>query len=140
MSTEQTAVILPRKRPLSLWVLPIANGLLAVLMIAASFTATDAGYTTGQAVFTGLVGLGISISAHLTWFGRRYGRNLLLALLTLFLGLLLIQSVRTVAWAVDVGYEGALFSRAVAWAVFSVIWLAVNYWLLLSRRARTFCS
>jgi hypothetical protein len=138
MSTEQTVRIPSSKRPLSIWFLSIANGLLAILMIAKSFTATDIGFTTGQAVFIGVVGLGLSISAHMTWFGKRYGRNLLLALLTLFLGLLLAQSVRTIAWAVDVNYQGAILSYAISWAVFSVVWLAVNYWLLFGRRARDF--
>jgi hypothetical protein len=138
MSTEQTVRIPSYKRPLSIWVLAIANGLLAIVLIGASLTASHFGYTTGQAVFMGIVGLGVSVSAHMTWFGKRYGRNLLIGLLTVFLGLLLVQSIRTIAWAIDVDYEGVLLSQSVAWAVFSVLWLAVNYWLLFGRRARAF--
>ncbi len=138
MSKEQAVRIPSLKRPLSIWILAIANGLLAIFLIASSLTAAHVGYTTGQAVFSGIVGLGISIAAHMTWFGKRYGRNLLLALLTVFLGLLLAQSVRTIAWAIDVNYAGAYLSHAIAWAVFSVLWLAVNYWLLFGRSAKAF--
>lgn len=138
VSTEQAPSVPSPKRPLSIWVLSIANGLLAIFLIGTSLNAAAAGYTTGQAVFSGLVGLGISISAHMTWFGKRYGRNLLLALLTIFLGLLFVQSIRTIAWGIDVGYDGPYVSRAVSWAVFSLLWLAVNYWLLLRRRTRAF--
>jgi len=140
MSTEQVASIPSSKRPLSIWVLSIANGLLAIFLIATSLNAADAGYTMGQAVFSGIIGLGISITAHMTWFGKRYGRNLLLAFLTIFLGLLFVQSIRTIAWGIDVGYDGPYVSRAVSWAVFSFLWLAVNYWLLFRRRVRDFCS
>ena len=138
MSTEQTASLPVRKRPLSIWLLCIANGLLAIMLIGTSLTAERFGYTLGQAIFAGVIGLGISISAHLTWYGKRYGRNVLLALLTAFFGLLLAQSAMTIAWAIEVDYEGLYLTRAIAWGVFSVVWLAVNYWFLFGRRARAF--
>jgi hypothetical protein len=138
MSTEQVVSSTRPKRPRSVWVLAVANGLLAVFMIASSLMAEDRGFTSSQAAFNGIVGLAISISAHATWFGYRYGRNLLLALITVYLGLLCIQSVQTVAWAIDMGYGGSLLSWAVARTLLSILWLAVNYWFLLGKQARAF--
>ena len=138
MSTEHIVSLTRPKRPRSVWVLAVANGLLAIFMIASSLMAESRGFTSSQAAFNGIVGLAISICAHATWFGYRYGRNLLLALITAYLGLLCIQSVQTIAWAIDTGYGGSILSWAVARAVLSFLWLVVNYWFLLGKRARAF--
>ena len=138
MSTEQVVSLPSRKRPLSVWLLAVGNGVLAIFLIASSLMAEDRGFTSSQAAFNGIIGLAISICAHATWFGYRYGRNALLALITVYLGLLCIQSVQAISWAVDVGYAGSFLSWAVARAVVSFLWLVVNYWFLLRKRARMF--
>jgi hypothetical protein len=137
----ENIVVLPkRQRPTSVWLLSISNGVLAAFLIASSLLAEDRGFSAGQAAFTGITGLGVSISAHATWYGYRYGRIVLLALLTLFLGLVFVHSAQTINWAVETQYRGSIFHWAVARAVLSIAWLFVNYWFLLGKRARMFFS
>ncbi len=143
MGTEITEniVILPKpERPTSVWLLAISNGVLAAFLIATSLVAEDHGYSAGQAAFTGITGLGVSISAHATWYGYRYGRIVLLALLTIFLGLVFVHSAQTINWAVETQSRGSFFQWAVARAILSAVWLFVNYWFLLGKRARMFFS
>lgn len=125
-------------RPLSVWLLCVGNGCLAAFLIAASIIAEDRGYAPWQAAISGLCGLGITIAAHITWYGNRRARNVLLGLLTLFLGLLALQSAKTIAWALDIGYEGPNMSDAIKRLLGSLLWLFVNYVFLLNKRARTF--
>lgn len=129
-----------RKRPASIWLVSLGNGLLAAFLIATSLLAVGRGYSVSQAVFTGIIGLGVSISAHAVWYGYRYGRIALLALITLFAGLIAVQDLRVVLWAMDVGYRGPIFDWAIVRVVLSLAWLSVNYWLLLGKRARVFFS
>lgn len=138
MSTEPAAAVPSRKRPLSIWVLTVANGLLAIVLIATSIVAANAGFSKGQVLLPGVIGVGISIAAHLTWFGKRYGRNLLLGLLTLILGLMLIDSVRAIGWALEANYTGTYLTHAVIRGVFCLLWLIINYWVLYVRRARAY--
>jgi hypothetical protein len=96
------------------------------------------GYSVGQAVFVGIAGLGISIAAHATWYGSRWGRLALLALLTVVLGLLIVQSVMYIDWADDVGYNGRAVSVASVRAALSLAWLVLNYIFLFRKPARVF--
>lgn len=140
-TNTENIVVLPRpERPTSVWLLTICNGVLAAFLIASSLIAEDRGFSAGQAAFTGIVGLGVSISAHATWYGYRYGRIVLLALLTVFLGLVIAHSATTINWAVQTQYRGSVFHWAVARAILSIVWLFVNYWFLFDKRARMFFS
>jgi len=126
------------KRPLSVWILCLGNGLLAAFLIASSLVAEDRGYASWQAAISGICGLGITLSAHATWYGFRWARTVLLGLVTLFLGLVMLQSAMTIAWALDVGYQGPMVASAFTRLCVSLVWLAVNYGFLLSKRAREF--
>lgn len=128
------------KRPLSVWVLCLGNGLLAAFLIASSLVAEERGYAPWQAAISGLSGLGIAIAAHATWFGYRLGRTVLLVLVTLFLGLIVLQSAMMIAWALDVGYQGPIVASAFTRFCLSLLWLVVNYGFLLSKRVRVFFS
>jgi hypothetical protein len=136
--SNHNVVVVRGRRPLSVWVLSISNGLLAVFMIATSIVAEDRGYTSGQAAFVGVTGVLISIAAHTTWYGYRWGRLALLVLLTLFLGLLVVQSAMVVAWANEIGLRTPLVDVAIVRAGLSLVWLALNYIFLLGRQARVF--
>jgi len=139
MGNSESTVALPaRKRPLSVWLLALLNGLLAILLIATYFKGDDWGIPAGQSTFWGLLGLGISLAAHTMWFGSRIGRNLLLALITVYFALLLAQNLRDIAWASDYnGSENYILIEG-ARALFGLVWLFVNYWYLLGGRARSF--
>ncbi len=126
------------KRPLSVWILCIINWLLAAFLIASGFVAVSRGYSVAQAAFVGIAGLVISIAAHATWYGSRWGRLALLALLTVFLGLLIAQSVMYIDWADDVGYSGRGVNAAILRAALSLAWLVLNYIFLFRKPARTF--
>jgi len=126
------------KRPLSVWVLCLGNGVLAVFLIATSLIAEDRGFSSWQAAISGICGLGISLSAHASWFGNRRARNILLGLVTLFLGLIVAQSAMLLLWALDVSYQGAIVGAAFTRLCLSLFWLVANYVFLLSKRARVF--
>ena len=138
MSNDNIVTLPSRKRPLSISVLWIGNALLAAFLIAASLIAEYRGFTGGQAAIAGLFGLAISIAAHVMWYGNRWGRLALLLLLSIFLGLVVIHSVMMINWADETGYSGSLADWAVARLVLSIVWLSVNYWFLLRKRARMF--
>ncbi|GAA0562630.1 hypothetical protein [Rhizomicrobium electricum] len=131
-------VMVRGRRPLSIWILSIGNGLLAVFMIATSILAEDRGYSGGQAAFVGVTGVLISLAAHTTWYGYRWGRLALLILLTLFLGLLIVQSAMVISWANEVGYRASSVDAAMMRAGLSLVWLALNYIFLFGKRARMF--
>jgi hypothetical protein len=137
MSNDKVVVVRGR-RPLSVWILSIGNGVLAAFMIAASLMAEDRGYSGGQAALVGIAGLFLSVAAHTTWYGSRWGRLVLVVLLTLFLGLLVVQSAMVVAWANQAGYRAAFVDAAFLRAGLSLVWLALNYIFLFGRRARVF--
>lgn len=125
------------KRPRSVWVLTITNGLIAAFMIAASIIAERRGFSPGQAAFSGLIGLGVTIAAHATWYGYRTGRLVLLILLTAYLGLLVVQSFSYVAWAETYGYRPGV-NLAILRGLGSLAWLAANWLLLFGKKARVF--
>ena len=125
-------------RPMSVWVLCIANGLLAAFLIAASLVAEDHGFTGVQAAIAGICGIGISIAAHATWFGSRIGRRVLVVLLTVFLGLLAAQSVMEIVWAAEINYHARSVNTAWTRAALSLAWLCANYLLLFGHKAKAF--
>lgn len=129
---------LMNKRPMPVSFLCLGNGVLAIFLIAASLMAENRGYAPWQAAISGLSGLGISLSAHGCWFGYRLARNALLALLTLFLGLVVLQSLLTLIWAMNTGYQGALTAASFTRFFLSLAWLVVNYAVLLGKQGRTF--
>lgn len=126
------------KRPLSVWGLVILNWALAAFLIAVSFKAEDLGYSSGQAALSGLFGLAISLAAHLTWFGYRWGRLALVLLLTVFLGQIIVWSIMVINWSEETGYRGPIADHAIMRGVGSVIWLALNWIVLFDKRARAF--
>jgi len=137
---SKDAVITTRKRPLSVWVLTVLNVLIAILLIAASFKGEDWGFPRAQVAFWGLLGIGISISAHMAWFGSRLGRNLLLLLSTGYLGMLLFQNAWTIAFVSQLPDAERALTHAALLAAFAVVFLAANFFFLLGKRARTFYS
>ena len=137
MSNDNVAA-LRGKRPLSVWVLCIANGLLAAFLIATSLVAEARGFSGVQAAIAGISGLGISIAAHATWFGSRIGRKVLVGLLTLFLGLLIAQSIMVIVWAAETGYHARIVDDAWTRAALSLAWLCANYVFLFGNKAKTF--
>ena len=137
MSNDNVAVA-RGKRPMSVWVLCIANGLLAVFLIATSLMAEDRGFTGVQAAIAGIAGVGISIAAHATWYGSRIGRRVLVVLLTAFLGLLAAQSVMVIVWAAETGYHARIVDAAWTRAALSLVWLCTNYVFLFDKKAKAF--
>lgn len=136
--SNDNVVMVRGRRPLSVWILSIGNGVLAAFMIAASIMAEDRGYTGGQAAVVGISGVLLSIAAHTTWYGSHWGRLALLVLLTLFLGLLVVQSAMVIVWANETGYRANFVDAAFLRAGLSLVWLALNYIFLFGRRARVF--
>lgn len=136
MSTEQIVSPPARKRPASVWLLWITNGLLAAFLIAASLIAQDRGFAVWQAALSGIFGLIISIAAHAMWYGNRKGRAVLLAALTVFLGLIIVQSLIMIQRADAMGFSAG--TADLMRIALSIVWLFANYWLLLRKRVRTF--
>jgi hypothetical protein len=136
--SNDTIVTVRAKRPLSIWVLCIINGLLAAFLIASCIIAESRGYSGWQAAFVGIAGLLISIAAHATWYGFRWGRSALLTLLTVVLGLLIVQSVMYIDWAADAGFLGRAVTAAWFRTGLSLAWLALNFIFLFRKRARMF--
>lgn len=127
-----------RKRPLSVWGLCILDGLLAAFLIASSILAEDFGFSGGQAAIAGISGILISLAAHATWYGNRWGRLVLVIVLTLFLGLLVAQSAMVIAWSLDTGYSGPMVNGAWYYVVLLPLWLCAHYLLLFGKRAKAF--
>ena len=136
--SNDTIVTVRAKRPLSVWVLCIINGLLAAFLIASGIIAGSRGYSVGQAAFVGIAGHAISIAAHATWYGYSWGRLALLALLTVVLGLLIVQSLMYIDWADEAGFLGRAVTTAWIRAALSLAWLLANYIFLLRKPARMF--
>jgi len=126
------------RRPLSIWILCLLNGLLAIVLVAVAVLARSRGYSGIQAIAAVVAGVGISIGAHATWYGARWGRLLLLVLLAGFLGLVIAHSVMVIAWARDTGYHGEYVTYAWIRGGASLAWLALNAIVLFGRRARMF--
>lgn len=127
------------KRPLSVWFLSLANGLLAIILIATSFLAEDRGYSAGLAAVYGFTGLAMSVAAHATWYGSRLGRLILLVLITLYFGNLIGYSLWTIVAVADnlASYDGMVLAALLRIGL-ALIWIGLNYILLLGRRARVF--
>ena len=126
------------KRPRSVWILTIGNGVLAAFLVAASLKAEDRGFTSGQAALYGVFGLAITIAAFSTWCGHRWGRIVLLALLTISLGEMVIWSAMVLNISEETGYHGALANQALTHAIGAIGWLALNWFLLFGKKTRMF--
>jgi len=151
MSVEQTsvaAVAQRRKRPLFVWIMTIFDSLFAgVFLLAACFrlyanpTFSGVEYPMAQIVFWGILGLGICTSAQLAWYGSRYARNTLLALMTIYLGLAIWQNIVNFVWVSNSAFDQEPFIRQqVLETARSILWLAANFWFLRGRRAKGFYS
>ncbi|MDE2182481.1 MAG: hypothetical protein KGJ78_05615 [Alphaproteobacteria bacterium] len=133
------------RRPVGVWGMTVIDGLFAgVFLVAAAFKAglhDELGYPLGQAILWGVAGLGIAITAQLAWYGSRLGRNLLLVLMTLYLGFGLFQNLQYLLWALREQLDNTDFISGQIWsAVRSLAWLAANFWFLSGRRTRGFFS
>ncbi len=126
------------KRPLSVWGLAIVNWILGAFLVAVSFKAEDLGYAAGQAALSGVFGLAISLAALASWYGYRWGRLVLLLLLTIYLVQIIAWSVMVINWSEETGYRGPISEHAVMRGIGSVVWLALNWILLFGKRARAF--
>lgn len=125
-------------RPVSIWLLCFGNWLLAAFLIGTSLLAEDRGYSASQAAICGITGLAVSIATHATWYGYRWGRNILLALLAAFLGVIIAQDLMVITWAEEVGYHGHYVGVAVLRIFLSSVWIFVNYFFLLRKHVRMF--
>lgn len=135
MSSDKIAA---RRRPLAVWLVCLADGLLAAFLIATALLAVDHGYSSGQAVVSGVFGLGISIAAHATWFGNRHGRIVLLVLVAVLMALFFLQSLRSFAYYIDVDYGESYYGPSLFNMTAALIWLLLNFAGLFSKRARMF--
>lgn len=136
--SNDTIVTVRTQRPLSVWVLCILNGLLAAFLIATSLVAENRGYSSGQAAFVGIAGLLISIAAHATWYGYRWGRLALLALLTIALAPTIAHEAAVISNGADVDYYDGPVREAIVRAALLLVWLALNFIFLFRKRARMF--
>jgi len=151
MNAEQKPVVASAqwpKRPLFVWVMTIFDSLFGgIFLLAACFRLyanpvfSGIEYSMAQIVFWGALGLGICLSAQLAWFGSRYGRNTLLALMTVYLGLAIWQNIANLVWVSDSAWdEGSFIRQQILESVRSVLWIAANFWFLCGRRAKGFYS
>ena len=151
MNAEQTPVAaIPerRKRPRFVWIMTIFDALFAgVFLLAASFRLyahpmfSGIEYPMAQIVFWGILGFGICLSAQLAWFGSRYSRDVLLSLMTIYLGLAIWQNIANFVWISGSAGDESLFIRQQSLeTVRSILWLAANFWFLRGRRTKGFYS
>ena len=149
MSVEQAVSLARPKRPFSVWLIAAGNTALAIFLLASSFKAGDWNIPAQQIAFWAVLGLALWISTVSTWLGSRWGRVVMLALVTLFMGAVLVQAVGlimfeakiqsdTVAGGWHYSVSDAYMMRLVGRAAYSLAWLIANYWLLFSKRARAF--
>jgi hypothetical protein len=127
------------RRPLAVWLLCLGNALIAIILIATAFLAERRGYSAGLAALYGFTGLAMSIAAHATWYGNRWGRRILLTLITVYFG----NVIGYWAWAiVQDAADGLFHDRLVTAALLriglSLVWIGLNYIFLFSNRARVF--
>lgn len=140
MSAEAVQFSRPR-RPLGVWVMTVFDSLVAgVSLLTAVFKGWEY-VPDGFIVLWTILGLGICISAHVAWYGNRKGRNMLLILMTVYLGLMLVGNVRYIGWALGGDLDEEWYLGQVYLALGAIVWLVANYWLLLlGRRAKAFYS
>lgn len=124
-------------RPLSIWLLCIGNGLIAIVLIATSFLAEARGYSRALAAFYGFTGLAMSVAAHATWYGSRIGRWVLVALVTLYFGNLIGYSGWVMATS-DAYFDDEIVTSGLLRIGLSLVWLSLNYIVLFGKRARVF--
>jgi hypothetical protein len=147
MSAQPSPAITLRprqKRPVGVWGMTIIDGLFAGVYLVAEFfrMISHPGYfgvSTAQVVLWGVAGLAICMAAQLTWYGSRHGRTALLALMTVFLGFVLLDNAKYFVWAVDQWPDNdVLIRQQVVGAIRSLVWLAANFWFLTGRRTKGF--
>ena len=126
------------KRPVAVWIITAVNTLLAIILLATSFRGGDLGASTPQVAFWAVLGLALWVSTASTWWGSRQGRNVMLVLITLYLGLLLVQTFQIMNWVQNWSTNEDYMPRYILRSVFAVVWLVANWWLLLGKHARGF--
>jgi hypothetical protein len=126
------------KRPLAVWITTAINTVLAIILLASSFRGGDWDLPALQVAFWAVLGLAIWISALSTWWGSRNGRNVMLVLVTVYLGLVLVQTVQTIKWMQDWSMNESYMLRYLLRIVLVFAWLVANYWLLLGKRTRAY--
>jgi len=138
VSSNGNAGIAAGRRPLAVWLVCLADGLLAAFLVATALLAVDHGYSSTQAVISGVFGLGISVAAHATWFGNRKGRIVLVVLIALLMGLFFLQSLRSFAYYIDLDYGESTYGPSLFNMAAALVWLLLNGAGLFSKRARMF--
>lgn len=130
------------KRPFGVWAMTVIDGLFAgVFLVAAAFRAGlhELGFPLWMSIGWGVLGIAITISAQIAWYGSRHGRTVLLVLMAFYLGLGLLQNGRDLIWALRIDLDNTDFFIAQLWSVLrAVVWLAANIWFLTGRRTRGF--
>lgn len=137
MATKNV-VFLRSARPLSVWILCLINGAVAVVLIATAILSQMRGWPVATAAFYGGIGLALGLAAHTTWFGYRWGRLALLALLTVLIGLMAFYSIWVIGWSLDNNYTGDAYATAWLRLIAALAWLAANYIFLFRKPARMF--
>lgn len=140
---SETPVIMARvKRPLGVWAMTVIDAVFAgIFLIAACFRALNyhLDYPGPTIAAWGVIGLAVCVTAQMAWFGSRYGRTVLLALMTVYLGFALFQNANYLLWAMREEIDNTGFLRQqIMEGVRSLVWLAANFWFLTGRRTRGF--
>jgi len=126
------------KRPFSVWLAATINTVLAIILLATSFKGGDWGVSAPRVAFWALLGLAIWISTLSAWWGSRQGRNVMLALMTFYLGSVLLAVMPLIGAAREGLGNDAIMLRLVGRLAFSLACLVANWWLLLAKRPRAF--
>lgn len=146
---SEVVTISKPKRPFSVWLITGGNTLLAVFVLASSFKGSDWSIPAPQVALWVVLGLALWISTASTWLGSRWGRVIMLALITLYMGAILVGAIGQISHEVTVqsslteqgrhySTSSAYMIRLVGRAAYSLAWLVANYWLLFGKRARAF--
>ena len=125
------------KRPLSVWLAAAINTALAIILLATSFKGGDWAVPAPQIAFWAVLGLAIWISTLSAWWGSRWGRNVMLVLVTFYLGSVLVAAVPLIGEASYRLDNDAIMLRLSARVAISLAFLVANYWLVFSKRARS---
>ena len=126
------------KRPLSVWLAAAINTVFAIILLATSFKGGDWAVPAPQVAFWAGLGLAIWISTLAAWWGSHWGRNIMLVLITFYLGSVLFAAVQLIGdIRTGLGDETYLL-RYSGRLAFCLACLVANWWLLFSKAARAY--
>lgn len=124
------------KRPFAVWLAAAINTVLVILVLTASFMSGILSVPAAQLAFWVALALAIWFSTLSAWWGSRQGRNVMLAIITFYLGWVLVAAVQQIGEAREGLGNDAYMLRLVGRFLFSLGCLIANWWLLFNKRAR----